>query len=397
MAQDAVSEGPGSTGAEPKGATARNRVRPGFAAVGLAVRAAGRLRHGARRVRLAALPIVQCAIAAGLAWFVAADLVGHSRPFFAPIAAVLSLGASLGSRLRRAGELVVGVSLGVLVGDLLISVIGSGWWQIALVVALAVAVAVFADGGTLLVAQAGSSAVLVATLLPPGGSAGLDRCIDALIGGAVGLLVAAVLPANPLGPAQRHARKLLDELAGVLYDIADALRTGRTEAAARALERARQSQPLIDGLRAAVRTGREVSTVSPLRRPHRRELARFAELAERSDYAVRNTRVLARRALAAAQDGEPGLDLLADTADEIATVVQKLTGQLGREGDRRRIREPLLDVVRDAAVLADPDSVELGLSGQVMVAQLRSIVIDLLQASGLTRAEAMEALRACAP
>ena len=75
---------------------------------------------------------------------------------------------SLANRLRRAVELVVGVSLGVLVGDLLVSVIGSGWWQIALVVTLAVAAAVFADGGTLLVNQAGASAVLVATLLPPG-------------------------------------------------------------------------------------------------------------------------------------------------------------------------------------------------------------------------------------
>ena len=43
----------------------------------------------------------------------------------------------------------------MLVGDLLISVIGSGWWQITLVVTLAVAAAVFADGGTLLVNQAG--------------------------------------------------------------------------------------------------------------------------------------------------------------------------------------------------------------------------------------------------
>lgn len=44
-------------------------------------------------------------------------------------------------------ELVVGVSLGVLVGDLLISRIGSGPWQVTVVVALAMAIAVFTDGG----------------------------------------------------------------------------------------------------------------------------------------------------------------------------------------------------------------------------------------------------------
>lgn len=122
---------------------------------------------------------MQCASAGGLALYVASDVIGHTRPFFAPIAAVISLGVSLNSRLQRATELVVGVSLGVLVGDLLIARIGSGVWQLMLVVALAMAIAVFTDGGTLIVSQAGASAVLVTTLLPPGESGGLDRCVDA--------------------------------------------------------------------------------------------------------------------------------------------------------------------------------------------------------------------------
>jgi Fusaric acid resistance protein-like len=70
---------------------------------------------------------------------------GHPRPFFAPIAAVVSLNGA--RRLRRAVELVVGVSVGVGVGDLLIAAIGSGAWQISLVVALAMAAAVWLDGG----------------------------------------------------------------------------------------------------------------------------------------------------------------------------------------------------------------------------------------------------------
>ena len=201
-----------------------------------------------RRVRTSALPIAQCAVAAGLAWYVAGDLVGHARPFFAPVAAVISLGVSLSSRLRRAVELVVGVSLGVLVGDLLISVIGTGPLQIALVVALAMAAAVFTDGAALLVAQAGSSAVLVATLLPPGQTGGIDRCVDALIGGAVGVLVAALLPSDPVGPVRRQARALLDELVAVLARTADALRARDAEIAEEALVRARASQPLVDDL-----------------------------------------------------------------------------------------------------------------------------------------------------
>jgi uncharacterized membrane protein YgaE (UPF0421/DUF939 family) len=354
-------------------------------------RAAARLALGGRRLRASALPIVQCGLAAGLAWFVAADLVGHARPFFAPIAAVISLGVSLGSRLRRAGELVVGVSLGVLVGDLIISWIGTGVWQIALVVMLAVAAAVFTDGGTLLVAQAGASAVLVATLLPPGETGGLDRCVDALIGGTVGVLVVSLLPSHPLGPVRRQARQALDELAAVLFGVADALRSRDESAASAALARARASQPLVDELRAAVRSGREVTTVAPGRRPHRAELTRFSELAERVDYAFRNTRVLARRALAALQDDEPAVEALPDAVAQLAHAVRRLADEV-RSGDREEARGPILELVHEAPVLAEAG--ELGMSEQVMVAQLRSIAIDLLQATGLTRRDAVAALRA---
>ncbi|MEJ3655676.1 FUSC family protein [Actinomycetes bacterium KLBMP 9759] len=344
-----------------------------------------------RRVGVSALPIVQCAVAAGAAWFVAGDLVGHARPFFAPIAAVISLGVSLSSRLRRVVELVVGVGLGVLVGDLLISRIGSGPWQIMLVVALAMTVAVFADGAALLVAQAGSSAVLVATLLPPGETGGFDRCIDALIGGGVGVLIAALLPSDPVAPVRREARALLDELAAVLTATSDALRKRDAEAAGDALQRARASQPLIDGLRAALRGGNEVATVAPLHRRRRRVLGTFAEVAERADYAMRNARVLGRRAYTALQDDEPAVPELADLINELASAVTSLTAQLARDGDRTLAREPVLDVVRHAAALEG--RWEPGPSELVMLAQLRSIALDLLQATGLTRAAALKEMR----
>lgn len=349
------------------------------------------LRTRGRRVGLSALPIVQCAVAAGLAWFVAGDVVGHDRPFFAPISAVISLGLSLGSRLRRVVELVVGVSVGILVGDLLISVIGSGAWQITLVVALAMTIAVFADGATLLVGQAGSSAVLVATLLPPDPATGFDRWLDALIGGVIGVAVAAVLPTDPVRPVRREARTLLDEIAGVLRDTATALRDRDVTAAAAVLQRARASQPLIDNLRGELRAGHEVTRVAPLYRRRRRELGRYAELAERADYAMRNTRVLVRRTYQALSDDEPAAPELADALGELAVAIDALTAQLGRDGDRKRAREPVLGVVRHAVALSD--SWEPGPSEQVMVAQLRSIALDLLQATGLSRDAALGAMR----
>ena len=141
------------------------------------------------RWRSTAVPIVQAALAAGLSWLVAVHVVDHRAPFFAPVAAVVCLGMTLGQRLRRTIELIVGVGLGDGVGDLLISAIGTGPWQIAVVVALAMSVAVLLDGGAVITGQAAVSAILVATLCLPGATSGVNRLVDGLIGGATGLLV----------------------------------------------------------------------------------------------------------------------------------------------------------------------------------------------------------------
>jgi uncharacterized membrane protein YgaE (UPF0421/DUF939 family) len=141
------------------------------------------------RWRSTAVPIVQAALAAGLSWLVAVHVVDHRAPFFAPVAAVVCLGMTLGQRLRRTIELIVGVGLGVGVGDLLIAAIGTGPWQIAVVVALAMSVAVLLDGGAVITGQAAVSAILVATLCLPGATSGVNRLVDGLIGGATGLLV----------------------------------------------------------------------------------------------------------------------------------------------------------------------------------------------------------------
>ena len=116
-------------------------------------------------------------------------VVDHRAPFFAPVAAVVCLGTTLGQRLRRTIELIVGVGLGVGVGDLLISAIGTGPWLVAVVVALAMSVAVLADGGAVITGRAAVSAILVATLCLPGATSGVNRLVDGLIAGATGLLV----------------------------------------------------------------------------------------------------------------------------------------------------------------------------------------------------------------
>jgi uncharacterized membrane protein YgaE (UPF0421/DUF939 family) len=152
--------------------------------------------------RSVAVPVVQTASAAGLSWFVAVHLCGYRAPLFAPVAAIVSIDMTVGQRLRRAIELIVGASVGVGVGALLISAIGTGPWQIAVVVALATSIAVLLNGRAVINVQAAVSAILVASLYAPGDTSGIDRLFDGLIGAAIGLVIdAAFVRSSRWGPA----------------------------------------------------------------------------------------------------------------------------------------------------------------------------------------------------
>ena len=284
--------------------------------------------------------IAQCAVAAAAAWWVASALLGHERPFFAPVVAVVALGVSYAARLRRVGEVVAGVALGVAVGDVFVRVAGTGTWQIALVIAVAMSLAVLLEAGPMLVTQAGVQASIVTTLVPPTAE-GLDRWLDAVVGGAVALVAAAVVPASPLRRPRRLTAGLLDDLAEVLLAAANSIRDRDAARAEQALQRARGTQRSLDELADAAQEGLDVLQVSPFRRRHRSELRihlRRAPHEQRVGVLERGEQVLARDArevddLVArlAQQLEPGgRDLLGD--DDAAHVLD--SPQRARRGPR---------------------------------------------------------------
>ncbi|NDK92148.1 FUSC family protein [Gordonia desulfuricans] len=352
------------------------------------------LRVRIRRLWLSAGPILQCSVAAGLAWWFALDILGHAQPFFAPIAAVISLGLSLGRRWRRAVELVGGVTIGILVGDLLITQIGSGAWQIVVVVALAMAVAVFLDDGPLIPMQAASSAVLVATLLPPGGIGGFHRAIDALTGGLIGILVGALLPANPTARARRDAAGVLAIVRDAATELATGLREQDEDLVYAALLKGRGTQAAINTMRSDMRGGREISTISPLYWGSRMRLQKISATADPIDNGVRNFRVVARRALAITQRGEevrPELvEIIADLSGAFEILREMMLADPGQSPDAADAARVLRTVARKAR----PELVaDRGLSETALLAELRSLLVDLLMVAGLRRSSALATLR----
>jgi uncharacterized membrane protein YgaE (UPF0421/DUF939 family) len=284
--------------------------------------AAERSRASARtravRLRDAARAILQATLAATLAWLVATEIVGHPRPFFAPVAAIITLGLTQGERGRRAVEVVLGVTLGIAVADLLVIELGTGWWQLTLVVSLSMAVALLLGSGQMFAQQAAVSAALVATLQPPDGGVSFARAVDALLGGGIALAVSAlVLPAHPGRMVRAAAAPLLAELAAVLEDVATALERRDRAAAQAALDRGRAIDELARNLETALVAGRETARLAPPRRRTLGTVDVYAHAAAQIDLAVRNVRVLARGARRA-------IDLDENVPPEVAGALRAL-------------------------------------------------------------------------
>jgi uncharacterized membrane protein YgaE (UPF0421/DUF939 family) len=346
------------------------------------------------RGRLAALhalavPIAQSALAAAIAWLLAHDALGHPSAFFAPIAALIALGVGVANRPRRVAELTLGVAVGIAVGDLLIWGIGSGTWQLGLIVALAMVAAVLIGGGPLFVSQAATSAVLVATLV---GSHNASRFVDALVGGVVGLAVLVAVPVNPLSRARSRAVVVFSELAASLDDTAAALEARDIAAVREALARARATEQAVSAWRHALVAGQETASLSPLHWAQRPRLVEYADAAEQLELAVRNTRVLARSAIRA-------IELDPKLPPELPASIRRLAEAVREVGpalDGRDRSRPIGSALEAAALAtraleADPD-----LSAAHLVGQVRSTATDLLRALGVERAVAVERVRAAA-
>jgi uncharacterized membrane protein YgaE (UPF0421/DUF939 family) len=352
------------------------RVRRGFAA-------------GIDRLRVNGWSVIQTAVAATGAYLLAIVLLGHESPFFAPIAAVISLSVTLGQRTRRAVELVFGVAVGLMVADLLVLLIGTGTLQIGIVVLLAMAAAVFIGGRPLVVNQAAVSALLVVVLQPPDAVFSPNRFLDALVGGGVAVAVNYLFPINPERLVERAARPVLDELVAVLEDIAAALRSGDRELAERVLLRAREIDDQVTTFYEALAAGHETARLSPTRRRALEHLELYANAGTRIDLAVINTRVLARGAANLLRRGEPAPALLPDAVLDLSLAVKALATYLEQSREPEEARRCALEAARRATEILKERH---DLATSVLVGQVRSAAVDVLRSTGMDQASALGAL-----
>lgn len=339
------------------------------------------------RAAIAAWPILQQSAAAVLAWVLAVDVVGHEDPFFAPVAAVVALNQTLGRRGSNALRLLLGVAVGIVVGEVALLLLGGGGVAaLASATFTAMAVARAVDPSRIVVAQAAVSAILVTAF----GDAdeGLSRLVDALVGAGVALVFSQVLfSPEPLRLLRRAESAVLSGMAGGLRRSAEALEDDDQELAAQALDQLRALRDRLADLGTARKASDRIARHSAAWRSRRVPVVRERESADHLDLLASSCILLARTAFATTPQQRGAL---VPGVRELAEAMADLAAAPGDHATRQRAAERALELARwvvehGAAVPAQsPMAAACG--------AVRMVAVDVMVFAGAEAGQALDAV-----
>ena len=330
------------------------------------------------------LPIAQIVAAATGAYAIAHFALGHAMPLLAATVTIAALGFVRDARPVRVLESAIGIVIGIAVSELLFLLVGRGVWQIAVVLAITLLAARFLSSSNAFAVAAGVQAMLVLILPVPDGGP-FQRSLDGLIGGAVALLVTALIPRDPRRLARRDARRVFSVFTESLTALAAALDRADQPTAEHALERLRTTQPIIDAWGESLDSARAIARISPFQRRHSPELDAQARVLRGMDLATRNLRVIARRIDFLVRDGVPRpalASLIATTATSATLLGQSLDDPLLADTARGGL-SGIASHLRPQTVVGDAE-----VTDSVVVLMLRPLLVDLLTVAGLDETKA---------
>jgi uncharacterized membrane protein YgaE (UPF0421/DUF939 family) len=331
----------------------------------------------------AAGPVLQGTAAATVAWVLATEVFGHDRPFFAAIAAIVALNAPLGRRGGNALRLLLGVIVGILVGELTLAALGSATAALAVATFAAMALATALDGAPVVIAQAAASAIV--TVAVGTGGFGAERLLDALIGAAVALAFSQLLfSPDPVALLRRAEQAALAAMASALQLTARALDSDDdghlAEQATSTLRRLGDREADLGDTRiASDRVAHWTAVWRSKRRPVEQESAKAQSL----DLLAASCLVLARSAIDTSAGNRQGLTV---AVRDLSDVLAELARAPGDRLARRQAADRSLEVARRVSRGDAP-------SDWATVAAVRLVAAAIVMFAGVAPTQADEAVR----
>src|SRR5690606_35714399 len=310
-------------------------------------------RRAWRRLAPDLLPLVQRTAVATIAWYTPKRIANPPEPFFAPLAAVAALNATADERSTNAVRLLLGVMLGIAIGELSFGIFGGGYGTLAFATLVAMAIARMLGGARLVIGQAATSAIL--TVVAAHREIAANRLEDALIGAGVALVFTQFIGApEPVRLLRRAQAAALHEMSVGLGLTAKAIETDAPELGETALSRMREMRDRLTELSRLRR-----SSASAMRRPLIWWSRRARVLDERSSAAridLLGGSCLMLTRLAMATSASEGREL-APSVRELADVLAELADDPGDYDTRVRAARRARSVLRSApSIDAHPES-----------------------------------------
>lgn len=187
------------------------------------------------------LQVIKTALAAGLSWTAAGWLFHASKPYFAPLAAILSVQATIAESLSRGLQRVAGVVAGVGLAIVFTHWIGLSPWSLALLVFVGMAVATRLRLGPQGIPQVAISGLMVMALGSTVPGYAWYRLLETILGAGIAVMVSALVWPPDLTPqAQASVKVLALGLKALLETLSqDLMGPMRRSQLERHLERAR--------------------------------------------------------------------------------------------------------------------------------------------------------------
>lgn len=326
----------------------------------------------------------QAAAAVAAAWLVANLVHGADQPFFAPVAAVVALTAPRGQRGAKAIQLLLGVFLGIVVGEIVVILMGAGYGRLAIATFVALSGAALIGDARIGLTQAGTSAIL--TVISSEGSAGWHRLLDAAIGGGVALFFTQVIfSPEPVALLREAEADALKAIARGLAQTADALRGTDDGGVERAMNTLWALPARLVELARLREAGSRMARRSALWRSQRPEVAAEGTHAARLALVASSTVTLARASFVVTSAAR---DALAERIRALGAILERLAHAPGDQDVRQRAVEDALAISRP---LGSADASDPGVVAATGV--LAIIARDVLIFVGLTPHQATEAMR----
>jgi Fusaric acid resistance protein-like len=347
----------------------------------------GAWQRAVERVRTYAWPLLQQAIAAALAWVIAVHLGHHGHPFFAPIAAVVSLNAPMGERGGNTLRLLEGVVIGILVGELAVGTLGSTTGALLLGIWVSTLIARALGGTAVSVAQAAAAAIL--TIAIADGHAGPDRLIDALIGGGVALVFSQVIfPPEPVRLLRQAEGEAVNGVADGLELTANAIDDDDPALRERALDGVRRIRDQMVDLARTRRASPRVASRSTTR-SQLDPVVKETENAGQLDLLASSAVGVIRGGAAADRDG---IKLVAPSIRQLASVLRELARDPGDRTHRQRAADSALKVARELQADGRVRAPALGSGLAAMIASVRAVAADTMIYAGVAQDDATAAI-----